>query len=307
MKKIQLILLSAIFALCACSKEEKGDIYVNPNAFEDPNFTAVLNVDYGVPLDPATGRIDLYNADTRAKLRAITRVVADNQNISSLEGVEYLPNLIYLSCSDNNLTSLDLTGNKVLQYLNCQDNELTDLNVSGLSNLASLYVNQNKLTSLNLSGLTNLKALHCYDNELTSLDPSKSRTLQYLYCQDNELTSLDLRNNTALNQLTCEDNHLTSLYVTRLASLTSISCNSNKLTSLDLTGLSGLRTLYCYDNHMLSLDVSGSPLTTLYCGAQTNISDVETTLTLELLQSQLSMWNANKDRAENVRVVLSYI
>lgn len=35
--------------------------------------------------------------------------------ISSFKGIKYFPNLKYLDCGHNNLTSLDLSGNKKLE------------------------------------------------------------------------------------------------------------------------------------------------------------------------------------------------
>lgn len=39
--------------------------------------------------------------------------------------IKYFPNLKYLDCGHNNLTSLDLSGNKKLEKLNCDYNKLT--------------------------------------------------------------------------------------------------------------------------------------------------------------------------------------
>ena len=49
--------------------------------------------------------------------------------ISSFKGIKYFPNLKYLDCGHNNLTSLDLSGNKKLEKLNCDYNKLTSLDL----------------------------------------------------------------------------------------------------------------------------------------------------------------------------------
>jgi Leucine-rich repeat (LRR) protein len=61
----------------------------------------------------------------------------------------------------------DLDGE--LTLLECSNNSLTSLNVSGLTALEILLCINNSLTSLNVSGLTLLTSLSCNDNSLTSL------------------------------------------------------------------------------------------------------------------------------------------
>lgn len=44
-----------------------------------------------------------------------TLISAKYWKISSFKGIKYFPNLKYLDCGHNNLTSLDLSGNKKLE------------------------------------------------------------------------------------------------------------------------------------------------------------------------------------------------
>jgi serine/threonine protein kinase len=155
--------------------------------------------------------------------------------ISSLTGIEAFTALTELDCSDQKLTSLDVSKNTALTYLDC---------------------GSNKLTSLDVSKNTALTDLWCHDNQLTSLDVSKNTALTYLWCDDNQLTSLDFSKNTALTELTCEHNKLTFLDVSKNTALTYLYCPSNKLTSLDVSKNTALTYLYCGDNKLTSLDVS---------------------------------------------------
>ena len=77
--------------------------------------------------------------------------------------------LTYLTCQNNNLTSLDVSGLTALTSLICYTNNLTSLDASGLTALTSLNCQYNNLTSLDVSGLTALTDLQCYSNNLTSL------------------------------------------------------------------------------------------------------------------------------------------
>ena len=79
-----------------------------------------------------------------------------NQNISDLTGIEDFTVLSTLDCSNNNLTTLDLSQNNYLQILDCSYNQLTSLiiifdSLHPFQNYSSLYCNNNQLTSLDLS------------------------------------------------------------------------------------------------------------------------------------------------------------
>ena len=95
----------------------------------------------------------------------------NGQKLTSLQGIEFFPNLRYLYCGENNLNSLDVSQNTALLDLNCSQNNLTSLDVR--SNAALRY-------------------LWCWKNQLTSLDVSKNPVLEGLACKNNQLTSLNV-------------------------------------------------------------------------------------------------------------------
>ncbi|GHU58355.1 hypothetical protein FACS1894133_2960 [Clostridia bacterium] len=131
--------------------------------------------------------------------------------ISSLNGIEYFTALTQLTCSDNKLTTLDVSKNTALTVLGCSNNQLTALDVSKNTALTVLVCDVNKLTNLDVSKNTALARLGCYKNQLTTLDLSKNPMLTDLTCSDNKLTELDVSKNTALVTLSCKDNNLTEL------------------------------------------------------------------------------------------------
>lgn len=149
-----------------------------------------------------------------------------------------------------------------LKTLECTNNKLTSLNLSGLSNLVRLSCSSNPLTSLNLSGLTSLTKLVCYGNKLTSLNFDGLTGLEYLDCGYNQLTSLDVSQLTSLKTLMCYTNQLNSLDVSKLTTLTKLECYDNQLSALDITPLAGLTTLICgyqdYGNLTLVLTLTSA-------------------------------------------------
>ena len=116
----------------------------------------------------------------------------DGQKLTSLQGIEFFPNLRYLLCGENNLTSLNVSKNKKLEQLYCYENNLNSLDVSKNTALQDLICSQNNLTSLDVSKNTALINLVCWKNQLTSLDVSNNPELKFLNCEQNQLTSLNV-------------------------------------------------------------------------------------------------------------------
>ena len=133
--------------------------------------------------------------------------------ITDLTGIESFSGLESLWIDNNQLTSLDLSGNPLLEEFGCDNCQLTSLDLSGNPALVEMYCSNNQLTSLDLSGNPLLEELYCDGNQITSLDLSSNPLLEYLWCNNNQLTSLDLSTNTALGGLDCSNNQLTSLDV----------------------------------------------------------------------------------------------
>ena len=179
----------------------------------------------------------------------------NGEKVASLEGIEHFPNLKTLTCSYNNLSSLDMSKNPALEWLNCMDNQLTSLDVSKNEKLENLACDSNQLTSLDVTQNIALKELQCTDNLLTSLDVSKNRKLDELWCYNNQLTSLDVSKNPVLYWLKCEQNNLSSLDVSKNAVLKNLSCGQNNLTSLDVSKNPVLKYLSCENNQLTSLNV----------------------------------------------------
>jgi Leucine-rich repeat (LRR) protein len=71
-------------------------------------------------------------------------------NISNLTGIEAFVSLTYLSCSYNQLTSLDVSACTALTSLNCSGNQLSYLNISSHAALTTLLFTGNPLTNLNI-------------------------------------------------------------------------------------------------------------------------------------------------------------
>ncbi len=172
MKKLLLsiiILLGAVFSFAQ-----------NVN-IPDPIFKAFL---VGDPTINTSGDGEIQVGEAAAYADTIN---AGALGINNLTGIEAFTALLVLDCSNNNLTSLDLTDNVSLIRCNCS---------------------YNNLTSLDVSYMPNLGFLNCCFNNLTCVDVSTDTALVLLNCANNNLSSLNLKNghNTSLSSMTSLNN-----------------------------------------------------------------------------------------------------
>ena len=196
-----------------------ADVAINETNFPDENFRNYLinETSYSAGSD---------GVFTDAEIQNINLINVDNKDISSLKGIEFFTALKGLSCSNNQLTSLDVSRCTALTSLSCYNNQLTSLNISGCTALQTFYCGNNQLTSLDISGCTALGLLDCQNNQLTSLNISGCTALRTLFCSNNKLTSIDLSKNTQLENVDIANNPL--------AGVIEGSCGSNARYSLNL-------------------------------------------------------------------------
>lgn len=162
------------------------------------------------------GNLDGMGSDgifTRAELESVTKIYQNGQTtpFTSLEGIEYFPNLQELSVRNNTIDVLDLSENPALTYVNCPYNRLKELNVTGLEHLRTLICEYNSLTSLTFSQNTSLIMLYCRHNSLASVDFSGSPNLVFIETFDNYLTQVDVSMLADLEFLHIDHNKLTCL------------------------------------------------------------------------------------------------
>jgi hypothetical protein len=238
----------------------RSALEISTSTFPNGSITSSSWQDFNGSANP-NGEYILY-----IDIANITQVSVDSQSIADLTGIECFTALTWLQCTNNLLTSLDVSQNTALTHLECGGNNLTSLDVSLNTALTTLGCGNNQLTSLDVSLNTALTTLYCYNNQLTSLDVSQNTALTSLGCAQNQLTSLDVSLNTALTTLYCYNNQLTSLDVSQNTALTFLECHSNQLTSLDVSLNTALTHLGCSGNQLTSLDVSlNTALTSLTC------------------------------------------
>lgn len=199
-----LLCAGLLFSAAATAQAEDG-IAVDENHFPDPVFRQWILDEKNLNGAGADGVL------TSEEVQGITEIQVSNQGIASLEGIETFVNLEKLYCSNNLLTTLDVSGNPKLKTLLCDINRLTELDLSHNPALINLNCELNYLTSLNLTGCTELDWLYCRHNLLSQLDLSTNTKLTFIETFDNRLTSIDVSMLTQLGFLHIDHNKLTEL------------------------------------------------------------------------------------------------
>ena len=240
-------LLLITLVLCGFSLSTNASVVLNSTNFPDAAFRAYIANRTGV---------DIGGTISDSQLAEVTSMNASNKAISDLKGIEYFTKITELNCSNNQLSSLDVSKNTELVSLMCSNNKLTSLDITHNTMLYNLECQKNQLTSLDVSKNRTLTNFNCIDNQLSSLDISNNKVLNHLDCSGNKLTNLNVVNNLYLNRIQCSVNQLTSLDVSKNISLQHLDCAYNKLTSLDVSKNTNLMRLICYNNQLTSVDVS---------------------------------------------------
>ena len=189
--------------------------------FSNPDFEKAVIIQADLNVD---------NKISEAEAAYLKELDLSEKGITDLEDIKYFTGLLSLDCSDNQLTTLDLSTNIGLGYLDCSGNQLTSFDIR--KNTALYY-------------------LDCYSNQLTSLDVSNNIALRELWCDSNQLSSLNLSNNIALKELYCTNNQLSSLDLSNNVELAILMCWNNQLKILDLRNnfpFDSVCALRCSDN-----------------------------------------------------------
>ena len=199
---------------------------------------------------------------TAGGLKYAETILWNNEMLAGTLDLTGCSHLVTLSCNNNCITALKLSGLSSLWQLDCSGNgswyQSAALDIAGDSALTKLDCSMCGLESLDLSGLVSLSTLDCSDNFLSEIghldDPA---ALKKLDCYDNIFESLDVSGLLALRHLDCSMNQITDLRLGNLANLYYLNCSVNELDSdengLDVSGLSSLEHLDCSSNQLESV------------------------------------------------------
>lgn len=202
----------------------------------------------------------LKNLDTNkdnqiqvSEVEQLTSLDVSNADIENLKGIEFFKNLKVLNFSKNDLESVDLSKNVLLEELVANSALLRTLDVSNNIHLKILDCSYNRIENLNLSKNPKLVKLNCRHNRITALDFTNNRVLETVQSLGNRCKTLDVSGIKTLKTLWCSDNYtLTSINTTGCDNLEILELDKCRVTELDVTSNTKLKTLNCSTNQQLS-------------------------------------------------------
>ena len=180
-----------------------GETYVPDN-----NFEQALMDDVNINVDPI---LDDYVPT--AIIETLTNLDINGKNISDLTGIEDFIALQNLNCSDNDLSTVDLSKNINLIEIDCSNNVFSVIDFTENTALITINCSDNMLSDLDLIANTNVTNLNISNNTFSEFNPSNIPTLQILNCDVNQLVDLDFSMNASLTELRCASNQLESLNI----------------------------------------------------------------------------------------------
>ena len=232
-------------------------ISVSVAGIEDTvSFNAVAEAPVDIPnpnlrtaVETALGKAE-GDLITPSEMTALTRLEAQNTNISDLTGLEHATNLTNLDLSDEYLEAEKRSVNS---------NSVSDLSpISGLTNLTELWLQRNNISDLSaLAGLTHLRWLSLGDNNVTDISPLVGLiNLTGLFLHHNNISDISpLAGLTNLTDLAFSHNSISDLSALRgLTNLSWMRLVGNNIT--DLSPLVANTGLGSGDE----VDVRGNPL-----------------------------------------------
>lgn len=236
MKKLLLLTMIALLSF---------NINAQNISIPDPMFEQAL-IDNNMD-DVLDGFIDQSNVQNKFYLSI------NNKGINDLTGIEAFTSLKSLSFRENNIQSVSLVNNTLLETVIAAKNNLNNIVLPANSNIKVLDLSENTLASINLNGQSNIERLYVPHNNLTFLNIQDNINIVYLGVGNNSLTSLDVSNNINIENFTFESNNITSIDISNLSNLKLIQGHNNQLNSLDVSNNLNLETIYMYENNISSL------------------------------------------------------
>lgn len=205
--------------------------------------------------------LDTYDQNKDSKLskeEADSCVVLNLRlsGVSNLKGIEYFKQLSSLSCDENNLTELDLSGNFNIDSIFCEHNQIQSINISNCYSLKRLTCDNNQITSLDLSNNTLLEEVSARINNISTLKFGKKPYLKRIDFHTNKLTSIKVNSYTSLEKIVLSGNDISKIDVSNLKNLISLDISGNSLKKLNVKNNTKLKELLVSGNLFNEIDIS---------------------------------------------------
>lgn len=212
-----------------------GDEAPVNTAFDDINFYKCVVDNYNSYSNNKTKDKEYTDNLSDDDLNSIERFYCNSKNVNSIKGIEKLKNITILSMTGNNITSIDLSENKLLD---------------------KVLLSRNKINFINISNNTALTTISLVYNELSSLDVSNNINLSILDLKNNNLKTLNVDNNINIKNLMISFNDISELNVDKLPLLEKLLIDNTKIVNINLNENTKLKELDISKTPMAYLDIS---------------------------------------------------
>ncbi|GIU33497.1 DUF3859 domain-containing protein [Shewanella schlegeliana] len=193
------------------------------------------------------------------ELVQITELSCNNQQITNVDEVRFMPALTALVLLDNKITDIDISELEQLDRLIIGNNQLNYIDLSNNPQLIAVNVSGNNIDALDIRANPKLRSLYAYKLPLSSIDVSAQPKLRDLGLSRHQLTDIDLSGNRELQTLNLSVGTLKKIDLSNNPKLNHLHLSGNQLTGLNLDNNPELRVVVVRNNQLKHLDLSHNP------------------------------------------------
>ena len=227
------------------------------SSFLMPNVKALTegfnDVNFHACVASAAGQSSSDNL-TSEQLQGITELNCENKGIKDVAGLEKLTKLVKLNLDNNDIKTINLESNTLLDNIQISFNLLDELNLSKNTVLKELNASNNNLKSIDLSNNNLLQVLNLWNNEISNISVTNLNQLTTLNLSTNSISAIDLKSNTLLEKLYISGNNLEDLDLSKNVALKEIDVALNKKDIFDFSNNNNLQIITLSYNGALNGD-----------------------------------------------------
>lgn len=229
------LLTIATLIITSCTKEKlEVDITNEYVQIPDANFEKEL-VQQGLDSDGVINQKIL-----KSDAESVEKLSLYSSGINTLTGIEAFVNLKRLYADANNLQTIDVSKNVLLDTISLTSNDLISIEgIPAAKKLVWLSLSSNLFTEFKLEN-SNVKNFLMDHNEIVNLDVSLAPKLESAVLNLNNIISLDFSNSPLLKVLNFSANKVKTINFENNLNLEYIYCSSNLFTDFDLSMLPNL-------------------------------------------------------------------
>ncbi|WP_422359493.1 hypothetical protein [Reichenbachiella sp.] len=169
------------------------------------NDFVTVDLSKNMKLDSVSMIANLLTEIDFSKNENLVYVQLESNELIVVDGLADKPKLKNVQLSFNYLEALDVSNSGV-EVLFASDNDITTIDLSGAVDLKNIFLKTNDLESIDLRANPLLETVVLSDNKIQSLNVEENKSIEYLWISSNSLTNLDVSSLPSLVHLTIHNN-----------------------------------------------------------------------------------------------------